>query len=456
MALTLYTNPGNFRAFKILIAAEYNNVQINVPDFEVTKDNVTEEFLKKSPLGKVPVLETPQGSLFESNAIARYIARMRRDTELTGASYFESGQVDSWIDFCAHDVELPVCMWIYPILGYVPANECATNQAKSDLARALGVLEQHLLFRTYLVGHKVTLADIVVASALVYPFKLVCTAEYLAPFPCVVRWFTTLVNQQNFKSVIGSVKLASEELTSPSSSSAPAPCNQEVKCEESKKETETVEKHAGKSEKASKKPKKETDQKEEEKPKKETKKEQKPKDDDEEEPEESYEDKKKDDHPLKILDRDQPSPFSMDTWKKTYSNSRNFTAAMEKFWEMYDASGYSLWRCDYKYNEECTKLFMTCNLVGGFLQRSNDVRKWAFGCMWILGEEGKKIEITGLWLIRGDSIQPLLTANDDAEHYNWQRIANPVTDADKEKVKELWCSETVIENRTVLDYKCFK
>jgi len=32
----------------------------------------TPEFLKMNPIGKVPVLETPDGPIFESNAIARY------------------------------------------------------------------------------------------------------------------------------------------------------------------------------------------------------------------------------------------------------------------------------------------------------------------------------------------------------------------------------------------------
>lgn len=58
---TLHTDAGNFRAFKILIAAEYNDVAINVPEFKMLKDNVTDEFRRKSPLGKVPVLDTPQG-----------------------------------------------------------------------------------------------------------------------------------------------------------------------------------------------------------------------------------------------------------------------------------------------------------------------------------------------------------------------------------------------------------
>ena len=58
---TLYTDAGNFRAFKILIAAEYNEVAIAVPEFKMLQDNVTAEFRAKSPLGKVPVLDPPQG-----------------------------------------------------------------------------------------------------------------------------------------------------------------------------------------------------------------------------------------------------------------------------------------------------------------------------------------------------------------------------------------------------------
>ncbi|CAN0411698.1 unnamed protein product, partial [Phaeothamnion confervicola] len=191
----LLTYPGNFRAFKILIAAEYNSVAIEVPEFNHPADNKTPEFRAMSPLGRVPVLQTPQGSLFESNAIARYVARMRRDTELCGVGFFQSGAVDSWIDFCSHELELPATVWYYPVIGYMPYNDAAAAKAKADLATALGALEKHLLDKTYLVGDKITLADICVASALVYPMKLVMDADYRKPFPCVTRWFTTCVAQ---------------------------------------------------------------------------------------------------------------------------------------------------------------------------------------------------------------------------------------------------------------------
>jgi hypothetical protein len=52
-AQKLYTFKGNFRAWKALIAAEYNGVRVEVPEFVLHKDNVTPEFKKKNPLGKV-------------------------------------------------------------------------------------------------------------------------------------------------------------------------------------------------------------------------------------------------------------------------------------------------------------------------------------------------------------------------------------------------------------------
>lgn len=70
------------------------------------------------------------------------------------------------------------------------------------------------------VGDKITLADITVASALVYPMKLVMSTEYRKAFPCVTRWFTTCVNQPQFQAVVGTVQLAKVEMTAPG---APAP-----------------------------------------------------------------------------------------------------------------------------------------------------------------------------------------------------------------------------------------
>jgi elongation factor 1-gamma len=54
---------------------------------------------------------------------------------------------------------------------------------------------------------------------------------------------------------------------------------------------------------------------------------------------------------------------------------------------MFDPEGYSLWFCDYKFNDENTITFVTMNKVGGFLQRMDLALTYAFAKMCILGKE---------------------------------------------------------------------
>eukprot|EP01041_Mallomonas_annulata_P010634 gene10634-22201_t len=456
MSLTLYTDPGNFRAFKALIAAEYNSVEISVPEFTILKDNITPEFKKKSPLGKVPVLETSSGCIFESNAIARYVARMRRDTELCGVSFFESGQVDSWIDFCSHDIELPATMWYYPVLGYMPYNPAATGKAKQDLSRALSVLDAHLLDKTYLVGHKITLADITVVSALVYPFKFVCDGAFRNSFPNVMRWFETCVNQPAFEAVIGKVVLAQAELTPNGVTALPNPT---VTATAAPVKAAVVDKKPKEDKpKAEKKPKEEKPKApKEEKPKAEKKPKVPEPEDEDDEPLVPVE--KKQDHPFKLLDQSNKSPFVMDEWKRTYSNCHgDYAGAMAYFWDKFDTEGWSIWRGDYMYNEENTVLFMTSNLIGGFMQRTEEIRKWLFGTLTIRGVAGTPggMKITNYFLIRGQDIKPLIDCNSDAECYKWTKLAIPVTEEDKKLVFDYWCSEGPLDGEECLDSRCYK
>jgi hypothetical protein len=60
-------------ANKALIAAEFGGQKIEYPTtFKMGTDNKTPEFLKKNPNGQVPTLDTPDGPLWESTAIAKY------------------------------------------------------------------------------------------------------------------------------------------------------------------------------------------------------------------------------------------------------------------------------------------------------------------------------------------------------------------------------------------------
>ena len=97
----------------------------------------------------------------------------------------------------------------------MPFSADAYDKSKKDLAAGLKVLDNQLKGKKYLVGERITLADIVVASTLLYPFKLVCDKAYLKPFNNVSRWFQACVDEPEFKQVVGQVAMCKKETMAP-------------------------------------------------------------------------------------------------------------------------------------------------------------------------------------------------------------------------------------------------
>merc|ERR1719209_1817441 len=140
----------------------------------------------------------------------------------------------------------------------------------------------------------------------------------------VTRWFTTVINQPNAKGVLGAVALCSKMAEF-----------------DAKKFAEFSGKGAG-------------DKKGKEKaPKAEKKKEPEKKKEKKEEPagdEIPMEPKKKD--PMDALPK---GTFDLEEWKRFYSNNDE-DPSIAWFWEHFDHENYSIWRGDYKYNDDLTKI----------------------------------------------------------------------------------------------------
>ncbi|KAJ3092091.1 Elongation factor 1-gamma [Quaeritorhiza haematococci] len=412
-------DPNNPRVAKVLIAAKYNGLEVEVAPVEMGVTNKSADFLAKFPLGKVPAFETPDGfTLFESNAIAYYVAASKQGTQLLGKDAKEAAKIQQWIAMADNELSPAQATWIYPIMGWIPANEQNTQKAKEDTKKVLTTLNKHLLKKTFLVGESITLADITVVTSLLTFYKLVFDPSFRAPFKNVTRWFTTCINQPFFKEVVGEVKFAETMAVA----AAPAAAKKEAKKE---KKAESPKAAAPKKEK----------------PKK-------------EEPEEDFakEEKPKEKNPLDLLP---PSKFNLEDWKRFYSNNDTRPTAINYFWENYDPAGFSIWRVNYKYNSELTLTFMSSNLVGGFFQRLERARKYAFGSMLILGEDNKN-EIAGYFVFRGQDVPFEVRDAADYESYEFKKV-DPIKD---NKQKELFNAfiawDPTVEGKKFCDGKVFK
>merc|ERR1711915_484087 len=85
--------------------------------------------------------------------------------------------------------------------------------AKEDIKAALKTLNDHLLTKTFLVGERLTLADIAVACTMLSLYKQVLDPAFRKPFTNVNRWFTTVVNQPNAKVVLAKLTSAQKWLS---------------------------------------------------------------------------------------------------------------------------------------------------------------------------------------------------------------------------------------------------
>ncbi|KAI3710896.1 hypothetical protein L2E82_40692 [Cichorium intybus] len=202
----MHAGSNNKNVYKSLIAAEYAGVEIKMAEnYHMGVSNKTPEFLKMNPIGKVPVLETPEGAVFESNAIARYVARLKPGNSLFGSSPIEYAQIEQWIDFSTLELDANMRGWVMPRFGYATYIKPVEENYIAAVKRGFGALNTHLATRTFLVGEGVTLADIIMTCNIVMGYKFLLTKSFTSEFPHVERYFWTMVNQPNFSKVIGEV-----------------------------------------------------------------------------------------------------------------------------------------------------------------------------------------------------------------------------------------------------------
>ena len=157
--------------------------------------------MERNPRGQVPTLEVEGGSIFESNAICRYLCNEALSA-LTAATASARplyprdpttrALVDCWLDL---DCELFLTVKdVFDLtLGFKKGDKREGVELTKKMTDYLRALENKLSSSTYLVGDSMTLADVVLFVDLsIYFFYMLKSKDRQKKFPCVSRWFATL------------------------------------------------------------------------------------------------------------------------------------------------------------------------------------------------------------------------------------------------------------------------
>jgi len=386
-------------------------------------------------VGKVPAFETKDGKtrLSESDAIAYFVA----DDGLRGKGEADRASVLQWILFSQTELLPAIYGWLFPSLSIMPYNKDQVAKAKFETERCLGVLNEYLSLRTYLVGESVTLADISVFTALLDLYKNLLDEEAKKSFVNTNRWFDTILNQPKVKDAVTKYSYKFSYCTTP------------VKFDAAKLK-EVV--GGGGSQPAAKKEDKK-EKKKEDKPKAAPKEKENEPDEEMDAAEAALAEEPKSKDPLDALPK---GTFNMDDFKRFYSNN-DIDKSIPYFWEKFDAENYSIWLGEYKYNTELTKVFMSCNLISGMYQRLDKLRKNAFSSGALFGEDNNST-ISGLWVWRGQDLAFSLNPDwqVDYETYNWTKL-DPTSPETKKLVQTYFSWEgTDKEGRKFNQGKIFK
>lgn len=282
------------------------------------------------------------------------------EPRLLGKTPQEKALVQQWIRYTENHIQKPMIDLYLPAVGKSPYNKNNEKTATESLRTGLAIIEKVLHEHTFLVEERITLADIKLAATLKAAFATVVDAPFRKDFPNVVRHFHTVTNNTVIKPVFGECKLIETALkfTPPKKEEKPkAAAAPKAKALPAAAAAAAAE--------------------------------------EEDEPAPAPKAK----NPVDSLP---PTPFNLEEFKRQYSNNDTLgdNGSLAWFYKNWDPKGYSIWKIDYKYNEELTQVFMSSNLIGGFFNRLEASRKYLMGNMGVYGENNNSA-ITGSFVARG-------------------------------------------------------
>ncbi|EIW76579.1 elongation factor 1-gamma [Coniophora puteana RWD-64-598 SS2] len=413
---TLWHVESMWQSVSIKSVAALTNQELAYPEsYTHFETNKTPEFLAKFPHGKIPALELADGrSVTEGVVIAQYLASLAPNSGLLGQSKEDEIEVAQWIHFIESEIQTYNQFQFQLVMGFLaPYAKPIRDTFHERALRGLMTVETHLATRTYLVGERLTLADIVLAAVNRRSFDSFIDALTRAKLVNTLRHFETVSNKPALKPIFGSITYA---------------------------ETAVQFKPPAK-------------EKKEPKPAPAPKAAAKPKAAEEEEEESFADEKPKEKNPLDLLPK---SNFNLEDWKRAYSNkeTRGAGGALEWFYENFDKDGFSVWRVDFKYNEELTQVFMSSNQIGGFFNRLEASRKYLFGSVGVLGENNASV-ISGALILRGQEAKPVVEAAPDWESYDYKKL-DLSNEEDKKFFEAALAWDLEVDGKAWKDGKNFK
>ncbi len=168
------------------------------PDFK------SEEYRHIHPFNRVPALEHQGKILFETLAITWFVDEQFDGPPLQPDKLMERAEMFQWISAINDYVFEPMVVQciierlVKPLRG-LPTDEDAIHKAKPEIARQLDVFQNVLGNRDFLVGDRLTLADLFLVPIISYLAATPEGQELLPHHGAVMDWHDRIAERPSFR-----------------------------------------------------------------------------------------------------------------------------------------------------------------------------------------------------------------------------------------------------------------
>jgi glutathione S-transferase len=156
-----------YKLYGFPISNYYNMVKLALLEKGIKFEEVTirptqdEDYLRKSPMGKVPCLEVPEGYLSETSVILDYLEDVSGDNKFYPRDSFQKAKVRQIMKSSELYVELVARRLLGGVFFGEALSDELKNEVRTQLHKGTTALNRLLKFGPYAAGNDMTYADIV-------------------------------------------------------------------------------------------------------------------------------------------------------------------------------------------------------------------------------------------------------------------------------------------------------
>lgn len=204
--MKLYHNPLSPNVRRVRLTAAVLGLELEEKVLDFSKgEHKNPEYLALNPNGAVPTLVDGDFVLTESRSIMQYLASKKPEVGLVPRDEAARADVTRWqfwdaAHFSPQLGNIAFEKMIKGMMGMGDPDQAKVQEALTNFRRFAAVLDKRLTGRTYVMGDTLTVADLTLASSLMYAKQ--CEVP-LAEFPAVDAWFSRITALEGWKKTGG-------------------------------------------------------------------------------------------------------------------------------------------------------------------------------------------------------------------------------------------------------------